>query len=144
MHKNETEIRELMAAREEAMRAGDADRLTADYTADTVKFDLAPPLRHVAPEVQDTGGVRAWFETFSGPVDYEVRDLTVTASDDIAFCHSLNRMSAVPHGGERFDLWFRGTVCLQRLDGTWRITHEHSSTPFYMDGSFGAALDLAP
>ncbi len=105
---------------------------------------LAPPLRHVAPEVQDASGVRAWFETFSGPVDYEVRDLTVTASDDIAFCHSLNRMSAVPHGGERFDLWYRGTVGLQRLDGAWRITHEHTSTPFYMDGSFGAALDLAP
>ncbi|MGH3952300.1 MAG: hypothetical protein ACRDSE_24830 [Pseudonocardiaceae bacterium] len=30
-----------------------------------------------------------------------------------------------------------------RRDGeTWLITHEHASTPFYMDGSFLAATDL--
>ncbi|MFD0204902.1 MULTISPECIES: nuclear transport factor 2 family protein [Saccharothrix] len=45
---------------------------------------------------------------------------------------------------DQFDLWFRSTVCLRRVDGVWRIAHEHTSTPFYMDGSFSAALDLTP
>jgi ketosteroid isomerase-like protein len=50
-----------------------------------------------------------------------------------------------PHGaGDSFDLWFRATVCLRKLGGTWWITHEHKSTPFYMDGSFKAAVDLQP
>jgi hypothetical protein len=58
---------------------------------------------------------------------------------------ALNRLSATPHGAAaRFDLWFRGTVCLRKVGGTWWITHEHNSTPFYMDGSFRAALDLRP
>jgi ketosteroid isomerase-like protein len=35
-------------------------------------------------------------------------------------------------------------VCLRRIDGRWLIAHEHSSTPFYMDGTFRAALDLQP
>lgn len=26
----------------------------------------------------------------------------------------------------------------------WRIVHQHESTPFYMDGSFTAAVDLTP
>ena len=26
----------------------------------------------------------------------------------------------------------------------WKIMHEHSSVPFYMDGSFKAAVDLKP
>ena len=36
------------------------------------------------------------------------------------------------------------TVCPRKVDGTWRITQEHNSTPFYMDGSFKAAVDLQP
>jgi ketosteroid isomerase-like protein len=38
----------------------------------------------------------------------------------------------------------RGTVGLRRIDGRWKITHEHASVPFYMDGSYKAAVDLQP
>ena len=61
----------------------------------------------------------------------EVRDLTVTVGGDVAFCHSLDRLSATPHGApEGFELWFRATICLRKIEGTWLITHEHNSTPF--------------
>ncbi|WP_367128144.1 nuclear transport factor 2 family protein [Saccharothrix sp. HUAS TT1] len=140
-----TDIRDLLDGRAAAMRAGDADRLVADYLPDAVTFTLAPPLARTAPEVTDPDALRAWFAGFDSAVDYEIRDLEVTAEGDLAFCRSLNRMSAVPRGhGEAFDLWFRSTVCLRRVDGAWRIAHEHTSTPFHMDGSFGAALDLEP
>ena len=140
-----TDITGLFDRRAAAMRAGDADSLVADYLPDAVTFTLAPPLAHTAPEVVDPEAMRAWFSTFDSAVDYEIRDLDVTAEGDLAFCRSLNRMSAVPRGHhEAFDLWFRSTVCLRRVDGAWRIAHEHTSTPFYMDGSFGAALDLTP
>ena len=142
---SESDIRDLVERRAAAMRAGDAERLVADYLPDAVAFTLAPPLKHTAPEVVDPEALRAWFATFDSAVDFEVRDLEVTADGDLAFCHSLNRMSAVPRGqGEPFSLWYRSTVCLRRVDGAWRIAHEHDSTPFYMDGSFGAALDLTP
>jgi ketosteroid isomerase-like protein len=42
------------------------------------------------------------------------------------------------------DLWFRATLGFRKIDGKWTITHEHSSVPFYMDGSFKAAIDLKP
>lgn len=42
------------------------------------------------------------------------------------------------------DVWFRATVGLRRGDGGWTIMHEHTSVPFYMDGSFKAAIDLQP
>ncbi|HEV7909325.1 MAG TPA: nuclear transport factor 2 family protein [Pseudonocardiaceae bacterium] len=142
---DEAQIRQLMAEQTSAMWERDAERLLARYAPEIVKFDLAPPLRHAGPEVHDVNGLRNWFSGFDGPIDYEVRDLTVTAGEDVAFCHSVNRLSATPHGApERFDLWLRATVCLLKVDGTWRITHEHVSTPFYMDGSFKAAVDLQP
>jgi ketosteroid isomerase-like protein len=142
---NVEQIRQLLAERAAAMRSGDADALVAPFTADAVKFDLAPPLQHVGPEVRDTDGLRAWFATFDGPVHYEITELAVTAGDDVAYCHSLNRMGATPVGSpEGFEMWFRATVGLRKVDGSWRITHEHTSTPFYMDGSFLAATDLKP
>ncbi len=142
---DEAQIRQLMAEQETAMRARDAERLVARYAPEIVKFTLAPPLRHAGPEARDVNRLRSWFSGFDGPIDYEIRDLTVTAGEDVAFCHSLNRLSATPRGvAESFDLWFRATVCLRKVDGTWRIAHEHTSTPFYMDGSFKAAVDLQP
>lgn len=142
---DEAVIRQLMAERETAMRARDAERLVAGYAPEIVQFDLAPPLRRLGPEPRDANDLRRWFATFDGPVDYEVLDLAVTAGEDVAFCHSLNRLSATPHGAaESFTLWFRATVGLRKVDGAWRITHEHNSTPFHMDGSFLAAVDLQP
>ena len=141
----ETEIRQLMAEREAAMRAGDAELLVSGYAPEAVQFDLAPPLLHTGPELHDANGLRNWFATYGGSVNFEIHDLTVTAGEDIAFCHSLNRLFSTPDGAPgSFQLWFRATVCLRKIDGTWRITHEHKSTPFYMDGSFKAALDLQP
>ena len=140
---DEARIREIMAEKTAAMTDGDAERLVAQYATDIVKYDLAPPLRNTAP--RDAQALKNWFATFQGAVDYEIRDLEIVAGTDVAYCHSLNRLSATPAGSpERFDLWFRVTVCLRKIDGDWLTTHEHSSTPFHMDGSFGAALDLQP
>ncbi|GAA0222057.1 SgcJ/EcaC family oxidoreductase [Saccharothrix mutabilis subsp. mutabilis] len=137
------EIEELVARRAAAVRAGDAEALAADYLPGAVAFTMAPPLAHRG--LTDPGSLRAWFATFASAVDYEVRELEVVAGGDVAFCHSLNRMSALPSGHpERFVLWFRSTVCLRRVAGVWRIAHEHTSVPFHMDGSFSAAVGLTP
>jgi ketosteroid isomerase-like protein len=143
--RDEAEIRRLMVEQEAGMKAHDAERLVARYAPDAVVFDLAPPLAYRAPELLDPDGVRNWFAGFERSVDYEIRDLTVTAGEDVAFCHSLHRLSATPRGTtDRFDLWFRVTTGMRKVDGAWRVTHEHKSTPFYMDGSFKAAIDLRP
>jgi ketosteroid isomerase-like protein len=127
------------------MRARDADWLVARYAPDVVSFGLAPPLQTTSAEVTDVNRLRSWFAGFDGPIDFEIRDLKVTAGADVAFCHSLNRLSTTPRGAPaKFDLWYRATVCLRKIDATWRIIHEHNSTPFYMDGSLRAALDLQP
>jgi ketosteroid isomerase-like protein len=38
----------------------------------------------------------------------------------------------------------RVTVCFRKIAGKWKVVHEHVSVPFYMDGSFKAAVDLKP
>jgi uncharacterized protein (TIGR02246 family) len=142
---DEARIRQLIGEKGAAMRSRDAAGVLSHYAPDVVKFDLSPPLQHTGAEAVDVNGLRNWFAGFDGPIDYEIRDLTVTAGADVAFCHSLNRLSTSPRGAPQgFTLWFRATVCLRNIHGTWRITHEHNSTPFYMDGTLRAALDLQP
>jgi ketosteroid isomerase-like protein len=134
---DEDQIRAVLTGRAAALRERDAERFVAHYAPQIVKFDLAPPLLLTGPEASDAEALRAWFASHpGGPIDYEIRDLTVTAGGDVAFCHSLNHL-----GGA---LWFRSTIGLRKIGGAWRITHEHNSTPFYMDGSDKAALDLQP
>jgi ketosteroid isomerase-like protein len=134
---DEDQIRAVLADRAAAMRGRDAERFVAHYAPQIVKFDLPPPLLLTAPQARDAEALRAWFASHpGGPIDYEIRDLTVTVGGDVAFCHSLNQL-----GGA---LWFRSTIGLCKIDGEWRITHEHNSAPFYMDGSDKAALDLQP
>ena len=78
-----------------------------------------------------------------GPIGYEIRDLSITAGDDIAFCTCLNHMTGTQRN-EKTDVWFRRTLGLRKIDGRWKIAHAHELVPFYMDGSDKAAVDLKP
>lgn len=144
-NQDETQIRQLIEDKSAALRACDAKGMVAAYAPEIVQFNLAPPLRHVGAEVQDPSGVQQWLSGFQGEIGAEVRDLEITIGDDVAFCHSLNRLTATPQGApESFTLWYRATLGMRRIDGAWAITHEHQSTPFDMDGSFRASIDLQP
>jgi PhnB protein len=124
-----------------ALGAKDAKAVLAHYAPGAVHFSLAPPLRSPAPNQK---GLEAWFATWRGEIGYTVRDLEITASGDLAFCTSLNHMTGTKTDGQRADLWFRASVCLRKQRDRWRIAHEHESVPFYMDGSYRAAVDLKP
>ena len=140
---DEAQIRALIDTWAEAIRAKDVDAVMSHFAADIVTFDLAPPLQCAGADALRQS-LAAWFPTFRGPVGYEVRDLTITTDGDVAFCRSLNRISGTRTDGEKTDVWVRATVGLRRIDGRWQVTHEHSSVPFYMDGSYRAAVDLEP
>jgi ketosteroid isomerase-like protein len=66
-------------------------------------------------------------------------------SGDFAFCHGFYRLGGTPKAaGLPISFWMRATVCLNRFGDAWRIVHEHTSVPFYMDGSLRPAFDLRP
>lgn len=138
-----TRIHQLIEAWAAALRAKDLDRVVSHYAVDVVSFDLAPPLQCTGRAALREN-LAAWFPTFRGPIGYEVRDLTVTASHDVAVCRSLNRISGTRTDGQETDVWVRVTIGCRRIDGRWLISHEHASVPFYMDGSHRAAIDLKP
>ncbi len=141
--KDEAAIRALVETVHKAHHNKDAAAIVAQYARDAVVFNLAPPLSHSGTDLPEE--LEAWLDTWEGPVDRESRDFSITVSGDLAFCHGFFRLSGTIKAGSRpISFWMRATVCLLRDGGAWRIVHEHTSVPFYMDGSLRPAFDLKP
>lgn len=140
---DEAKIRQLIDNWAKALRAKDVNRLMSHYSPGILVFDLAPPLQYVGTDAYRKNW-EEWFPSFQGPVGYEVRDLSIATGNDVAFSHSLNRISGTRTNGEETDVWVRATVGFRKSDGNWMITHEHISVPFYMEPPFKASLDLKP
>jgi ketosteroid isomerase-like protein len=143
---DEQQIRAMIDDWAEAHRVKDAVRVTSHYTPDNVQFGMAPPLKLAGPTARDTKAFADWFAGFAGPLEFDIRDLTIAAGADTAYCYFLNRLgaTAIQYGGAKFEVWNRGTLGLQKVNGRWLIAHAHASVPFYMDGSFRASVDLKP
>ena len=137
------EIRRLVDKWVTALRTKDVDGIMSHYASDVVVFDLVPPLESVGAEAYRKNWA-AWFPTFEGPIGYELRELTISAGNGVAFCHSLNRITGKRTDGDTTDVWVRASFCWRKSNATWKIVHEHQSVPFYMDGSYRAAVDLNP
>jgi uncharacterized protein (TIGR02246 family) len=118
----------------------DADAIVEAYAPDAVIYDLAPPLGRRGMK---RDSVATWLAGWEGPILIDARDVTLTVEGNLAFSSALNRMRG-RQGGENQDMWFRTTMCLRKTRGRWRIICDHSSVPFYMDGSYRAAVDLKP
>jgi uncharacterized protein (TIGR02246 family) len=141
--RDEAEIRQLVDTWARALHAKDVDRIMSVYAPEVLVFDLAPPLQQAGAETHRRNFAE-WFATWRSPIGSDIRDLSITAGDDVAFFHCLNRINGTRNDGDETSVWVRVTVCLRKTNGQWKVTHEHVSVPFYMDGSLRAAVDLAP
>ncbi|PXX58726.1 uncharacterized protein (TIGR02246 family) [Nocardia tenerifensis] len=140
--RDEAEIRGLIDRWVGAFQDRDVAAAMAIHAPDTVSFDIVAPLRYVGTDAYR----KPWeetFETFVGPVYFEIRELDITIGADVAFSRSLNRMMATTTEGHATDIWLRWTACFQKRDGHWLIVHDHTSVP--TDFTTGTAvLDLTP
>lgn len=140
---NEAQIRQVIALWTKALRAKDVDGLMSRYAPDILLFDLAPPLEYRGADAYRKNW-EGWLPTFEGPVGYEIRDLSITTGDEVAFSHSLNRISGKRTNGEDTDVWVRATFGFRKINGKWMIAHEHLSVPYEMEPPYKASLDLKP
>jgi len=139
---DETAIKRVIEGGVNAVRNKDIGGVMSLYAPEVVSFDIVPPLRYVGADAFRN----VWeevFSSFQGPIGYELHDLTMTVGDDVAFAHSLNRISATLNTGQKTDLWLRWTACFRKINGTWLIVHHQNSVP--VDLQHGkAVLDLKP
>lgn len=139
---DETAIRRHVEGIVDAIRAKDLEGLRRRYATDVVSFDIDPPLQHVGIDAKLKNWANAF--TFFQEVTYEVRDLTPTVGEDLAFAHGFGRLSGTPADGRPMGgMWVRVTFCFRKVDGAWLIAHDQVSVPLDILSGKGV-VDLAP
>jgi ketosteroid isomerase-like protein len=138
----ESEVRALLDRWVEATLALDMDRILACYDPDIRAFDAIGPLQF------DGLGVyaRHWkscLEMMTGEMVFEPDQLRIELDGDLAVTHFLVRCGCAGEDGAMQTNWMRGTVCMRRHAGDWRIVHEHYSHPFDVE-TMKVAMDLKP
>ncbi len=139
---DEADIRQQIGNLVEAVRAMDLEGLKSIYAPDVLSFDVEPPIQHIGAQAKWTNWANV-FAAYRRPLGYELRDLAITVGADVAFGHSLNRISGTLKDGSHGSRWVRWTACFRKIGDDWLIVHDHISVP--VDAPSGRALlDLEP
>jgi len=140
---DETDIRQRIDSLVGAIRALDLKSVMSICAMDVVSFDIEPPLQHVGAEAKRKNWERV-FAVYEHPLGYEIRDLAITVGEDVAFAHSLNRLSGTLKSGTKTTgFWVRATTCFRKVNGHWFIAHDQASMPLDLTTG-GALLNLEP
>ncbi len=132
-----TAINTLIEQWKQAVVGGDIDKIVSFYADDIVSFDAVTAL-----QFKGKAAYRAhWEECMKhcpGPGIFEFHELRIVEAQNSAFAHWLAHC-----GGADKACWMRVTAGYQRINGQWRVVHEHWSAPFDMQ-SGTALFDLKP
>lgn len=126
----ETEIRQLIEHWVQAVRDRDVERIVAPYADDIVAFDAIKALQFKGKSAYRDHWVLC-MGLCTGPMVFDVAQLTVHADDELALAHWLNRCG--PADDQSQCGFMRVSVGYRRVGGQWRVIHEHWSAPFDME-----------
>jgi uncharacterized protein (TIGR02246 family) len=125
---DEADIRALIERWAKAVREENAEGIRADHDSEILMFDVPPPFLS-----RGLDAYMATWETFFSmaerPVAFDFHDVKITAGKDVAFATATGRCIDVDPKGKREELEFRLTMGLEKIDGRWRVMHEHHSLP---------------
>lgn len=126
----ESQIKALIEAWTDAVRRHDLPAILAHHEQDIVMFDVPPPLR--SRGMDEYGKTWDLFFKYHKPLQaFDIEELEITAGEDVAFAVAIIRCGSATFSGppEQGGFLFRLTIGLRKIDGAWRITHEHHSVP---------------
>lgn len=125
---DEIAVRAVLDRWSDAVQREDLHTIRADHDDDILIYDVPPPFMSRGIDAY----MATWdmfFSTSEKPVLFRLDDIEVTVGTDVAFATAVGNCVSVDGTGGREPLRFRLTVGLRKIDGRWRITHEHHSLP---------------
>ena len=117
-----------------AFKAKDVEAIMRVYVPDQTLFvfDVVPPRQYVGAAAYRKDW-QTFFASVDGPINVELTDLDIAADRNLAFGHSIQRVTATDKQGKRLDLTVRVTRVYKKTRGQWLIIHEHVSVPVDLD-----------
>lgn len=135
-------IRDLIDERIAAVGRKDPAPLSRRVAGDVVMFDVLPPLMS-----RGSGAIaeklRGWFDGYESRIGYSVHELDVRADERLGFASFAYHVSGTLRSGDQVDMWVRATLCVELIDGEWKIVHDHESVPWDPETGQGR-IDLRP
>ena len=138
----EAEIRAQVDSWLQAVLAMDIDGIVSHYAPDILAFDAVSQLQFKGIDAYRKHWQTCLTMCGLGSMIFDMHDLNVVASDDVAFATALNRCGGIGENGEEKTGWMRMTAGYRKTNGKWRVVHEHFSAPFDMETL--KVLDLKP
>jgi len=117
-----------------AFNAKDVDSLMKLYAPGQalIVFDVVPPRQYVGAAAYRKDW-QTFLGNFDGPITLELTDLDIGADRNLAYSHSIQRLSGTDKQGKKLDVTVRVTDVYQKVGGRWYIVHEHVSVPVDLD-----------
>ena len=127
--REEAVIRRLIEDWAAAVRARKISAVVAHHTDDVVMFDVPPPVvvRGIAAYRRTWPPFFRWQREEHGTFD--IVKLNITAGDTVAFATAVLRCGSKAELAKDDRPRLRLTIGLRKVDGTWKIAHEHHSFP---------------
>jgi ketosteroid isomerase-like protein len=122
----EDQIKSLIETWAAAVRRHDLPAILAHHGSNIVMFDVPPPLQSNYKKTWDL-----FFKYHKPSQAFDIEELDITAGEEVAFAVAIMRCGPGPSTdpADQDGFLFRLTIGLQKIDGDWRITHEHHSIP---------------
>lgn len=123
MDRNIKEIQSVIHHWVKSIQQKDMEGILQNHSDDILMFDVPIPLQ--------SKGLKEYRETWElfyqysngGKDSFQLEKLQITASDTVAFCTALIKLSNNPKPQCRL------TIGLKKINNQWMIVHEHHSAP---------------
>src|ERR1700716_3850837 len=114
---DEAQIRALEDSFAAAVRAKDLDAIMKVYVPDQTLFvfDVVPPRQYVGAAAYRKDWQEV-FGNFNGPITVELTDLDITADDNLAYSHSIQRVAGTDKKDKKLDLTVRVTDVYKKIN----------------------------
>lgn len=121
---NEEEIRGIIDSWADAIRNLNMEGILASHTDDILMFDVPLPVQNKGmAEYKATWDL--FFKYFNKGSIWDLREVNINAGDSIAYATIIIRCGDTEEKG--FDV--RLTMGFKKINGAWKIAHEHHSVP---------------
>jgi ketosteroid isomerase-like protein len=127
---DEAEINASVQRLVAATNAKDINAVMEYYSPDDdlFVFDATPPRQFVGAKAFRKDWEQ-YFMGFQGPIHAEVSDWKTEVAGNLAYGHGLFRVTGTGRDGKPLDATLRVTDIFKKIDGKWRVVHEHASFP---------------
>jgi ketosteroid isomerase-like protein len=125
------QIRNVLEAWNSATKQSRKDDVLVNHLPDALIYDVLAPMKY-----EGTAAYRKswddWQPETNGEGKFDFEDLAISAGTDAGFATGFIRCAGQTPDGRSFEDLVRATFCFKKINGQWKIAHQHISKPIQL------------